>query len=84
MPDFVLYRPDNAASEKKADEALKEIVHRRKAAKQRSKIRTAKPKGAGKGSTPKSRSGSKTEKKQPRSGSRNDPSPPKSTPRGRR
>lgn len=31
VPDFVLYRPNNAASEKKADKAIKELVASRKA-----------------------------------------------------
>jgi ATP-dependent RNA helicase RhlE len=33
VPDFVLYRPNNAASEKKADKAIKELVAARNAAK---------------------------------------------------
>ncbi|MBW2593236.1 MAG: DEAD/DEAH box helicase [Deltaproteobacteria bacterium] len=75
VPDFVLFRPDSPSSEKKADEALKEMVDRRKSAKQRSKTRTAKTTGSGKsfGSVSKSRSGrrnNKAGKKQSRSGLR--------------
>ncbi len=33
VPDYILYRPNNAASEKKADAAIKELVANRKAAK---------------------------------------------------
>ena len=33
VPDFVLYRPNNAASEKKADKSIKELVATRNAAK---------------------------------------------------
>lgn len=36
VPDFVLLRPNNPSSEKKADKAIKEIVNKRKASKQRS------------------------------------------------
>ena len=59
VPDFVLFRPNNPASEKKADKAIKELVAKRTAAKQRSQIRKAKAKGSGKrsGPEPKSRSG---------------------------
>ena len=52
-PDFVLLRPDNAASEKKADKDLKEIVARKAAAKQRSKDRKEKKTGSGKNSNQK-------------------------------
>jgi ATP-dependent RNA helicase RhlE len=55
VPDFVLFRPDSPSSEQKADPAIKEWVSRRKAVKERSKIRRAKTIG----SKSKSRSGSK-------------------------
>ncbi len=89
VPDFVLLRPDSAASEKKADQDLKEIVARRAAAKQRSKARKEKKTGAGKSSGAKteSRPGRKTDKaaKKPApSRSRSPQSSKKSKPRGRR
>ena len=37
VPDFVLLRPNNLSSEKKADKSIKEIVEKRKAKKQRAK-----------------------------------------------
>ncbi len=88
-PDFVLLRPDNAASEKKADKDLKEIVARRASAKQRSKARKEKKTGSGKSSEPKSESRSdrrndKVAKKPSPSRSRSPQSPNKSKPRGRR
>ncbi|MBT3368780.1 MAG: ATP-dependent helicase, partial [Nitrospina sp.] len=74
-PDFVLLRPNNPASEKKADKVIKELVVKRNAAKQRSQTRKAKAKGSGKRSGPESepRSGRrnpKAGKKKPRTGSR--------------
>ncbi len=75
VPDFVLFRPNNPASEKKADKAIKELVAKRNAAKQRSQTRKAKATGSGKrlGPESKSRSGRrnpKAGKKASRSGSR--------------
>ena len=71
VPDFVLFRPDSPSSEQKADPAIKEWVSRRKAVKERSKIRRAKTTGSGKSV----RSASK-----PRSGSKNSPAGKKKTP----
>ena len=42
VPDFVLLRPNNPSSEKKADKAIREIVEQRKITKQRGKAVTAK------------------------------------------
>lgn len=56
VPDFVLLRPNNPASEKKADKTIKELVVKRNAAKQRSQTRKAKAKGSGKRSGPESKS----------------------------
>ncbi len=89
VPDFVLFRPDSPSSEKKADKDLKDIVHRRKSARQRSKVRTAKSTGSGKsaGSKSKSRSGRRNNKagqKQSRSGSRSHKSFKQGKPKGRR
>jgi len=87
VPDFVLLRPNNPASEKKADKAIKELVVKRNAAKQRSKIRKAKATGSGKssGAESKSRSGRrnpKAGKKQPRIGSRSPHVSKRGKPRG--
>jgi len=64
VPDFVLLRPDNPSSEKKADRAIKDIVDQRKASKQRNKASIAKtsrtrPRSAGKNKKP-SRPGSRS------------------------
>ena len=42
VPDYVLFRPDSASSQKKADKDIKEIVARRNASKKQSKTRKAK------------------------------------------
>ncbi|MCB2148946.1 MAG: DEAD/DEAH box helicase [Deltaproteobacteria bacterium] len=75
VPDYVLFRPDSASSEKKADKEIKEIVAGRTASKKQSKTRIAKKTGSGKRAAPgsTSRSGRKIEKagkKPPRSGPR--------------
>ena len=74
VPACVLYRPDSPSSENTADKALKQIVNRRKASKERSKERTAKTSGRKKsmGLKSKSRPDGKNNsagKKQTRSGS---------------
>jgi len=90
VPDFVLFRPNSASSEKKADKAIKEIVIRRNASKQRSQTRKAKTTGSGKSSGPESKSrfgrrNDKAGKKPSRSGSRSPQSSnQRSKPRGRR
>jgi len=89
VPDFVLLRPDNASSEKKADKDLKELVARRNASKRRSQSRRAKTARSGKSPGPKSKSrtGRKNEKasqKPFRSGSHASQSSRPSKPRGRR
>jgi len=71
VPDYVLYRPNSALSEKKADKAIKEMVDRRNALKQRSKSRS-------------DRKNAKTPKKPTRSGPRFPQSPNKGKPRRRR
>ncbi len=48
VPDFVLFRPNNPSSEKKADTTIKEMVAKRNASKKRSKARIAKTTGTGK------------------------------------
>jgi len=73
VPDYVLFRPDSASSQKKADHAIKEMVARRNAAKKQSQTRKAKTASSGKSPGPKSNSRSgrrndKAGKKPPRSG----------------
>ena len=76
IPDYVLFRPDSASSQKNADDEIKEIVARRNASKKQSQTRKAKKTaGSGKSRGPesKSRSGRKTDKagkNRRRSGSR--------------
>jgi ATP-dependent RNA helicase RhlE len=64
VPDFVLFRPNSAASEKKADKDIKELVAGRNASKRRSQLRKAKTTRPGKSSGPgsKSRSGRRNDK----------------------
>ncbi len=45
VPDYVLYRPNNAASEKKAGKAIKELVAGRAAAKAAKSAKSANPQG---------------------------------------
>ncbi len=54
VPDYVLLRPDDSASEKKADKKIKELVSKRKASKQKSESKGRKPKAK-----PQSKSGQK-------------------------
>jgi ATP-dependent RNA helicase RhlE len=73
LPDFVLYRPNNAASEKKASREIKELVASRKAAKQQAPTRNPQTAGSGRSTNPESKSGSgrrnqKVGKKSPRAG----------------
>jgi ATP-dependent RNA helicase RhlE len=87
VPDYVLFRPDSASSEKTADRAIKEMVARRNASKKRSPTRSAKTTGSRKSAGPVSRSrpGKKsnlTGKKPPRSGSRRPQSPKPDKSRG--
>ncbi|MCP4118582.1 MAG: DEAD/DEAH box helicase [Desulfobacteraceae bacterium] len=66
VPDFVLLRPDNTSSERKAPRAIKEMVGDRNASRQRGKAPAGKAAGSGKsnGSDPESnsRSGKRTGK----------------------
>ena len=64
VPDFVLFRPGNPSSERKADKELKALVTRRNFLKQRKKTRKAKTTGSRKspGRKSKSRSGRKNNK----------------------
>jgi ATP-dependent RNA helicase RhlE len=78
VPDFVLLRPNNPKSEKKADKAIKKLVAKRNASKQPSQIRKAKVTDSGKssGTGSKSRSGGRNlrvGKKQPRTGGSRSP-----------
>jgi len=56
VPDFVLLRPNNPSSEKKADKEIKELVAGRNSKKKRSQPRNAKTTGYGKSSRPKPKS----------------------------
>ena len=89
VPDFVLFRPNNAASEKKADKDIKELVAERAAAKLRANTPKAKTASSGKSPGPKSKSRSGrrngTAGKRPsRSGSRAQQSSNQGRHRGRR
>ena len=87
VPDFVLYRPHNATSEKKADRSIKELVAQRAAAKQQAKSGEGNAKTTG----PRQRTGAKP---QPKTGRRNNtagkkqewlgPSAPQSSKQGKR
>ena len=75
VPDFVLYRPGSASSEKKADKDLKDIVDKRTASKKQRKLRASKTSGSARNQGPasKARSGrkkNKTAKRSSRSGAR--------------
>ena len=71
VPDYVLYRPNSVLSEKKADKAIKEMVVKRNALKQRSKSQSV-------------RRNAKAPKKPTRSGSRFPQSTQKGKPGRRR
>ncbi len=89
VPDFVLLRPENSSSERKAAKSIKEIVGKRKASRESSKKTTEKTTGSGKksygsnsDSESKSRSGRRTEKageKSSRSGRRTEKAGEKSS-----
>jgi len=89
VPDYVLFRPDSASSEKKADSSLKEIVAKRNVSKKRSQTPQAKAPGPGKRPRPTSKplSGRRNDragKKPSRSGSRPSQTSNRGKPRGRR
>ncbi|MCP3944231.1 MAG: DEAD/DEAH box helicase [Desulfobacteraceae bacterium] len=69
VPDFVLLRPNNPSSEKKADKGIKEIVDQRKISKQRTKTSNA-PKSATKTKSKSSKKKTKSGKKLSRSRAR--------------
>jgi len=64
VPDFVLFRPGNPSSERKADKEIKALVTRRNFLKQRKKTRKAKTTGSRKspGRKSKARSGRRNNK----------------------
>jgi ATP-dependent RNA helicase RhlE len=89
VPDYVLFRPDSASNQKKADSAIKEMVARRTASKKQSQTRKPKTSGSGKnpGKESRSRSGGRSDqagKKPPRSGPRRTQSSKPGKPGGRR
>ena len=80
VPDFVLLRPNNPVSEKKADKGIKELVEKRKTKKQQTKPPAEKM-------TLKPRTGRKTEKageKKPRARTHFQQSSKKGSPKGKR
>ncbi|MBU1698348.1 MAG: ATP-dependent helicase, partial [Proteobacteria bacterium] len=80
VPDFVLLRPNNPVSEKKADKGIKELVEKRKVKKQKAKPPAEK-------TTLKPRTGRKTEKaggKNPRARTHFQQSSKKGSPRGKK
>lgn len=62
VPEYVLFRPNNASSEKKADKGLKKLVAVRAEAKQRSQARKAKAAAGGKKRGPRAQSKSRSGK----------------------
>ncbi len=89
VPDFVLYRPNNTSSEKKASKDIKALVADRDAAKQRLKDPPVEPTGSGRRSGPKSKTKSggknkKTAQKTSRPGSHTHQFPPQNKNKGRR
>jgi ATP-dependent RNA helicase RhlE len=89
VPDYILFRPDSASSQKNADNEIKEIIVRRDAAKKQSQTRKAKTASSGKSPGPKSKSRSgrtnrKAGKKPPRSGLRRPQASKTGKPKGRK
>ncbi len=89
ISDFILYRPNNLASEKKVSREIKELVEQRKAAKEQAKAKKGQPAGSDRGPAPesKSRFGGKKDRTAPkrsRAGSRSAQSSPKGKSRGRK
>jgi len=70
VPDFVLLRPNDEASEKKADKKTKEIVNGRKSQKKSSKSRPEKSRSKKSGAKKSRRSGPPSSRSSPKSGSR--------------
>ena len=83
LPDYILFRPGNAASAKKVDPDLKALLDKRAVAKMGSQSRSAKVAGSRKRSSSKLGSRSKSESKS-RSGSRSHQSTSQRKTRGRR
>jgi ATP-dependent RNA helicase RhlE len=89
VSDFVLYRPNNLASEQKVSREIKELVEQRKAAKEQAKAKKKQPAGSDSGPAPKSKSrfsgkNERTASKRSRAGSRSAQSSPKGKSRGRK
>ena len=89
VPDYVLYRPNNPESEKKASKDIKDLIATRKAAKERLQALNAKTTGTGKrsGSESKTRAGKRNDKagkKPSRSGSSRPQASKSGKPKGRR
>ncbi|MCP4719497.1 MAG: DEAD/DEAH box helicase, partial [Desulfobacteraceae bacterium] len=84
VPDYVLLRPNNSSSEKKADKGIKEIVEQRKISKQRAKSSGAKTKSRFTGDDEKAGKNKKSKRKPSRPGSRSRQSPKRGNSRGKR
>ncbi len=87
VPQFVLLRPKNPASERKADKGIKEVVSKRNAAKAAASKTTNSDSGKSGGDVSKSPSGKKAkkfEKKLSRSEARSRPIPRKGRSRGKK
>ncbi|MCG8634688.1 MAG: DEAD/DEAH box helicase [Desulfobacterales bacterium] len=66
VPDFVLLRPDDAGSERKADKKIKELVSKRRASKRKSVPKGGKPKAQPKSGRKKGKSGKKVSRSRAR------------------
>ncbi len=84
VPDYVLLRPNNSSSEKKADKGIKEIVEQRKISKQRAKSSGAKTKSRFTGDDEKAGKNKKSRRKLSRPGSHSRQSPKRGNSRGKK
>ena len=70
VPDYVLFRPNSATSEKKADKGIKKLVATRAASKKRAKTVEGKAAGTGKGAGPGAQARSRSNRKNAKVGKR--------------
>jgi len=84
VPDYVILRPNNPSSVKKADKGIKEIVEQRKISKQRAKSPGAKTKSRSTGDDEKAGKNKKSRRKPSRPGSRSRQSPKRGNSRGKK
>lgn len=83
VPDYVLFRPDSATSQKKADSDIKAIVGKRNASKQPSPSSNTKTKPSGKNPKSKSRTSGRTDDKPTKKLTRSGLRPPGSSKPGK-